>query len=89
MNTLHYMTLFNITHPESIISPLRFPSRKVKIQFSFIAICKYNVLSSWLGKALRLNHLVQHCSLVAGTSLLNNSLTTPHFQGIYWSVPYA
>lgn len=80
------MALFNITHPESIINPLFFSSRKVKIQFFFIAVCKYNILSSWLGKAPQLNHLVQHCLLVTGTSLHNNNLTAPHFQAIYWSV---
>lgn len=83
VNTLHSMALFNITRPESIMSPLCFPSRKVKIQFSFIAVCKYNILSSWLGKALQLNHLLQHCFLVTGTFLLNNKLTTAHFQGLF------
>lgn len=76
------MALFNITRPESIINPFYFSSRKVKLQFPFIAVCKYNILSSWCGKSPQLNHLVQHCFSVTGTSLHNNNLTSRLFIGL-------
>lgn len=76
------MALFNITRPESIINPLYFSSRKVKLRFPFIAVCKYNILSSWRGKSPQLNHLVQHCFSVTGTSLHNNNLTSRLFIGL-------